>query len=94
MGRKPNPPPDDPAQSKRFIDTAKETEADDEKALDRALASPRSSFPPIADYAFLSDCETTALIAPSGAVEWLLLAACRLTRRAHVDPSRTMTALS
>jgi alpha,alpha-trehalase len=30
-----------------------------------------SAFPPISDYAFLSDCETTALIAPSGAVEWL-----------------------
>jgi GH15 family glucan-1,4-alpha-glucosidase len=27
-------------------------------------------FPPIADYAFLSDCENTALIAPTGAVEW------------------------
>jgi GH15 family glucan-1,4-alpha-glucosidase len=31
----------------------------------------RSPFPPIADYAFLSDCETTCLIAPSGAVEWM-----------------------
>jgi GH15 family glucan-1,4-alpha-glucosidase len=30
-----------------------------------------SSFPPIADYAFLSDCETSCLIAPSGAVEWM-----------------------
>jgi GH15 family glucan-1,4-alpha-glucosidase len=32
-----------------------------------------SPFPPIADYAFLSDCESTALIAPSGSVEWLCL---------------------
>jgi GH15 family glucan-1,4-alpha-glucosidase len=32
-----------------------------------------SSFPPIADYAFLSDCESTCLIAPSGAVEWMCL---------------------
>ena len=32
-----------------------------------------SVFPPIADYAFLSDCETSALIAPSGNVEWLCL---------------------
>jgi GH15 family glucan-1,4-alpha-glucosidase len=32
-----------------------------------------SPFPPIAEYAFLSDCETTALVAPSGAVEWLCL---------------------
>src|SRR5688572_1844469 len=33
----------------------------------------RSAFPPIADYAFLSDCEATALLAPSGAVEWMCL---------------------
>jgi GH15 family glucan-1,4-alpha-glucosidase len=32
-----------------------------------------SPFPPIADYAFLSDCETTALVAPSGNLEWLCL---------------------
>jgi GH15 family glucan-1,4-alpha-glucosidase len=32
-----------------------------------------SAFPPIADYAFLSDCETCALVAPSGQVEWLCL---------------------
>ncbi len=32
-----------------------------------------SAFPPIGDYAFLSDCETTCLIAPSGAVEWMCL---------------------
>ncbi|MGB0094055.1 MAG: glycoside hydrolase family 15 protein [Solirubrobacteraceae bacterium] len=32
-----------------------------------------SAFPPIGDYAFLSDCETTALIAPNGNVEWLCL---------------------
>ena len=33
----------------------------------------RSPFPAIADYAFLSDCETTALVAPSGGVEWMCL---------------------
>ena len=37
MGRKPNPKPDDAEQSKRFIDTATEVEADDDKALERAL---------------------------------------------------------
>jgi GH15 family glucan-1,4-alpha-glucosidase len=31
------------------------------------------TFPAIADYAFLSDCETSCLIAPSGAVEWMCL---------------------
>ncbi len=31
------------------------------------------AFPPIADYGFLSDCETCALLAPNGNVEWLCL---------------------
>ena len=31
----------------------------------------RNPFPPIADYAFLSDCETTCLISSSGSVEWM-----------------------
>jgi GH15 family glucan-1,4-alpha-glucosidase len=30
-----------------------------------------SPFPPIADYAFLSDCHTGALVAPNGTIEWL-----------------------
>jgi alpha,alpha-trehalase len=32
-----------------------------------------SPFPPIADFAFLSDCESCALVAPSGNVEWMCL---------------------
>src|SRR5215470_11997149 len=30
-------------------------------------------FPPIADYGFLSDCEVSALVAPSGNIEWMCL---------------------
>jgi GH15 family glucan-1,4-alpha-glucosidase len=36
----------------------------------RSAAMP-SPFPPIADYAFLSNCHTGALLAPDGAVDWL-----------------------
>jgi alpha,alpha-trehalase len=32
-----------------------------------------SSFPGIAEYGFLSDCQTCALVAPGGSVEWLCL---------------------
>ena len=32
-----------------------------------------STFPPIAEYGFLSDCETCALVAPNSNVEWLCL---------------------
>jgi alpha,alpha-trehalase len=37
---------------------------------DRPFESP---FSPIGEYAFLSDCEATCLVAPSGAIEWMCL---------------------
>ncbi|HWG61860.1 MAG TPA: glycoside hydrolase family 15 protein [Streptosporangiaceae bacterium] len=47
--------------------------------VDKAIPGPvdemisDSPFPPIGEYGFLSDCETTALVAPSGNVEWMCL---------------------
>jgi GH15 family glucan-1,4-alpha-glucosidase len=42
----------------------------DGKPAEQSAAAP-SPFPPIADYAFLSNCHTGALIAPDGAIDWL-----------------------
>src|SRR3954464_11130339 len=45
----------------------------DEKAAGSASqsAAMSSPFTPIAEYAFLSDCHTGALVAPDGGVDWL-----------------------
>lgn len=40
---------------------------------DEVAPEHRSVFPPIDDYAFLSDCETNCLIARNGSVEWMCI---------------------
>ena len=54
-------------------DRARQPDLDREAGPQAAHPRIASAFPPIADYAFLSDCEVNCLVAPSGRVEWMCL---------------------
>ncbi len=62
------------------VATAEDNRGEDGRAIPLNVTQPhadipgmprRSPFPPIADYAFLSDCENTCLISAAGSVEWM-----------------------
>jgi len=45
-------------------------------AVPMQSAAAPSPFPPIAEYGFISNCHTGALIAPDGAIGWLCVPKC------------------
>jgi alpha,alpha-trehalase len=57
----------------RRVELELELELPTGEGPDRDIPLRGSPFPPIADYALLSDCEVCALVAPGGNVEWLSL---------------------
>ncbi len=61
------------AATKRKSGRTDHGDKDAKAKLERApqSAAAPSPFPPIADYAFLSDCHTGALAAPDGSIDWL-----------------------
>src|SRR5664279_5709295 len=73
-----SPPPSSGSRARSPDDHRRQTDA---QAIGRMAATTPSSrsftesspFPPIADYGFLSDCHTGALVASDGSIEWMCL---------------------
>ena len=40
---------------------------------DEDRSTPESHYPPIADYAFISDCHSMALVSKSGSIDWCVM---------------------
>src|SRR5205085_11296297 len=59
------------ARTRRLPTVSRVMSATPTRESGRQSAAAPSPFPPIADYAFLSNCHTGALVAPDGAVDWL-----------------------